>query len=216
MVVVASLILVSITLFTSMLDARQQVRAFAMAETLEQANSQLEGADAERHWMDLRDPPTGLPNRVLPEHRLDRALNRISRQANYAAKRTPTKLAVVFIDRDGFKPVNDSYCHSAGDQVIRRESLRLNELIRDTDTAARTGRDEFLLLLEEVQRVASAAGLADRIVRSLGTPLQKISRSFTRDLDSSADARAVVDAVIRLEHSLGLRLVAEGVETAEQ
>ncbi len=179
MVVFASLILLSITLFTSMLDARQQVRAVSMAASLEQANQQLQGANAELQWMAFRDPLTGLPNRALLEDRLNGALNRISRQANYPGKRKLTKLAVVFIDLDGFKPVNDSYGHAAGDQVLRQVSNRLSELIRDTDTAARIGGDEFLILLEEVEGVSDAVSLADRILQSLSAPLEIADREIS-------------------------------------
>ncbi len=179
MVVFASLILLSITLFTSMLDARQQVRAVCMAASLEQANQQLQGANAELQWMAFRDPLTGLPNRALLEDRLNGALNRISRQANYPGKRKLTKLAVVFIDLDGFKPVNDSYGHAAGDHVLRQVSNRLSELIRDTDTAARIGGDEFLILLEEVEGVSDAVSLADRILQSLSAPLEIADREIS-------------------------------------
>ena len=179
MVVSASLILLSITLFTSMIDARQQVRAFSMAQSLELANQQLQGANAELQWMAFRDPLTGLPNRALLEDRLNGALNRISRQAKYPGKRTLTKLAVIFIDLDGFKPVNDSYGHAAGDHVLRQVSNRLSELIRDTDTAARIGGDEFLILLEEVEGAADAVSLADRILHSLGAPLEIADRKIS-------------------------------------
>jgi diguanylate cyclase (GGDEF)-like protein len=178
MVVFASLIMLSITLFTSMVDARQQVRAITMAQSLEQANLRLQDANAELQWMAFRDPLTGLPNRALLEDRLDGALNRISRQANYPGKRTVTKLAVVFIDLDGFKPINDSYGHATGDLVLRQVAGRLTDLIREIDTAARIGGDEFLVLLEEVHGVTDAVGFADRIVRSLAVPLQIADREL--------------------------------------
>jgi diguanylate cyclase (GGDEF)-like protein len=179
MVVFASLILLSITLFTSMVDARQQVRASTLAQSLAQANLKLQDANAELQWMAFRDPLTGLPNRALLQDRLDGALNRISRQANYPGKRTLTKLAVVFIDLDGFKPVNDSYGHAIGDQVLRQVAGRLNDLIRETDTAARIGGDEFLVLLEEVQGVTDAVALADRIVQSLALPIEMADRELS-------------------------------------
>jgi diguanylate cyclase (GGDEF)-like protein len=178
MVVFASLIMLSITLFTSMVDARQQVRAITMAQSLEQANLRLQDANAELQWMAFRDPLTGLPNRALLEDRLDGALNRISRQANYPGKRTVTKLAVVFIDLDGFKPINDSYGHATGDLVLRQVAGRLTDLIREIDTAARIGGDDFLVLLEEVHGVTDAVGFADRIVRSLAVPLQIADREL--------------------------------------
>ena len=179
MVVFASLILLSITLLTSVLDARLQARTLTMARSLEEANQQLQGANAELQWMAFRDPLTGLANRALLEDRLDHALNRISRQATFPGKRTFAKLAVLFIDLDGFKPVNDSYGHAAGDQVLRQVSVRLSELIRDTDTVARIGGDEFLILLEDAEGAADAVTLADRILHSLSAPLQLMDREIS-------------------------------------
>jgi len=179
MVVFASLILLSITLLTSIFDARLQARAFTMAQSLEEANQQLQGANAELQRMVFRDPLTGLANRALLEDRLEHALNRISQQATFPGKRTFAKLAVLFIDIDGFKPVNDSYGHTAGDHVLRQVSTRLSELARDTDTVARIGGDEFLLLLEDVQGASDAVVLADRILHSLTVPLQLIDREIS-------------------------------------
>jgi len=91
----------------------------------------------------LHDPLTGLPNRSLLQERLGRALARHQRQQ--------ATVAVAFLDLDGFKAVNDTYGHDAGDTVLREVGRRLEEAIRASDTAARLGGDEFVVLLEDLR-----------------------------------------------------------------
>ncbi len=109
----------------------------------------------------LHDPLTGLPNRVLLQDRLELALRRRSHQA----------LALLFVDLDGFKAVNDSLGHAAGDEVLRAVAGRLQRCIRPDDTAARFGGDEFAVLLEGAETAATAGRVAERIVRDLSAPL---------------------------------------------
>ncbi len=172
MVVFASLILLSITLFTSMVDARLQAR-------LATANEQLQGANTALHLMAFRDPLTGLPNRALLEDRLEHALNRVAQEMTYSVRRGSGKLALLLIDLDGFKPVNDSYGHAAGDHVLKQVAERLFDLIRDMDTVARMGGDEFLILLEDVGHMSDAVDLANRILESLKAPLQLLDREIS-------------------------------------
>lgn len=87
-----------------------------------------------------RDALTGLPNRLSVVDRLNAALRR--------ARRTNEPLAVVFADCDGFKEINDTYGHSAGDEYLRRVAFALEKAVRETDTVARLGGDEFVVLLE--------------------------------------------------------------------
>ncbi|MEW5318848.1 MAG: hypothetical protein WDW38_010033 [Sanguina aurantia] len=136
-------------------------------------------ANAELHLMAFRDPLTGLANRALLEDRLEHALNRVGREATQPAQRGTGKLALLFIDLDGFKPVNDSYGHAAGDLVLRQVAARLSGLIRDMDTVARMGGDEFLILLEDVDQVSDAVVLANRILQALKIPLQLIDREVS-------------------------------------
>jgi diguanylate cyclase (GGDEF)-like protein/PAS domain S-box-containing protein len=109
-----------------------------------------------------RDPLTGLPNRVLLMDRLRSALER--------AQRHGTLVALLFLDLDRFKLVNDTHGHSAGDRLLVEVSDRLEDLMRAGDTVARIGGDEFLVLCEEVENEAAAVMLARHIIAAVETP----------------------------------------------
>jgi diguanylate cyclase (GGDEF)-like protein/PAS domain S-box-containing protein len=111
----------------------------------------------------FHDPVTGLANRALFVERVRHAVAR--------SRRDGSGLAVVFLDLDDFKTINDSLGHAAGDQVLLEVAKRLNEEIRASDTAARFGGDEFALLLEGIDSAAEATDTAERILGSLLTPL---------------------------------------------
>lgn len=108
------------------------------------------------------DPLTNLPNRLLFQDRLTHALTR--------AKRDGGQVAVLFIDLDRFKHVNDSLGHPVGDELIRAVAMRLSRAVRKEDTAARTGGDEFIMLMEELRDEQDAAYLADKLLRVLAEP----------------------------------------------
>lgn len=109
------------------------------------------------------DGLTDLPNRSLLMDRLDKAINRAHRDAK--------KCAVMFIDLDGFKPVNDTLGHDMGDQLLREIAVRLQKCIRETDTAARFGGDEFVLVLTDVQLNEDVIPVARKILERLCTPI---------------------------------------------
>ena len=165
LVSVSSLLLLTLTLFTSTLDARMQSRTARLAASLKAANDELQVANETLKHRALTDPLTGLPNRVLFEDRLAQACKRCDRAA--AAGQGHDKFAVLFIDLDGFKPVNDVMGHAAGDQVLQEAAARLKIAGRDDDTVARIGGDEFLLLAEGITTVADATVLADRLIKRL-------------------------------------------------
>jgi diguanylate cyclase (GGDEF)-like protein/PAS domain S-box-containing protein len=109
------------------------------------------------------DPLTGLANRVLFEDRVDRALAR--------ARRHPEVLAVLFCDLDDLKGVNDRLGHPAGDEVLRTVATRLQRCVRDVDTVARFGGDEFVVLVEDIGSADEATATATRILGALQRPL---------------------------------------------
>src|SRR4051794_28183511 len=111
----------------------------------------------------LHDPLTDLPNRTL-------FIDRV-RHAVAAAARTLEWPAVLYLDLDGFKPVNDTHGHEAGDQLLRTVADRLQNCLRAGDTAARLGGDEFAVLLEGPLDEERVGQVVDRIRRHLGTPV---------------------------------------------
>ena len=107
----------------------------------------------------LTDPLTNLANRTYALHELDRVLHRQIRRGGHTA--------VVFIDLDGFKQVNDRHGHAAGDETLVTVSTKLREAVRTTDTPARFGGDEFVIICEGLVDPADAQLLADRLCDSL-------------------------------------------------
>jgi diguanylate cyclase (GGDEF)-like protein len=169
MVSVSSVALLTMTLFTSTLDAR-------MRSSLKVANVKLESANEELRRRAFQDPLTGLPNRMLFEDRLAHALHRHARTGEQISERNAGKVAVLFIDLDGFKPVNDSMGHAVGDMVLKEAADRLLRAARDADTVARIGGDEFVLLMEDVSSLADCVSLARRLIASLTAPLEVAGR----------------------------------------
>jgi diguanylate cyclase (GGDEF)-like protein/PAS domain S-box-containing protein len=114
------------------------------------------------NYMATHDPLTGLPNRMLFIDRLKMALA----QAN----RNSQKLAVMMLDLDHFKNVNDSLGHMVGDQLLKEIGLRLSDLLRQNDTIARLGGDEFIILLPEIGQVEDSAEAAGKILNAFQQP----------------------------------------------
>jgi diguanylate cyclase (GGDEF)-like protein len=111
----------------------------------------------------LHDPLTGLPNRRLLLDRMAHSLTRLDR--------TRASVAVLFVDFDRFKLVNDSFGHEVGDRVLVEASTRLSAIIRPADTLARLGGDEFILLCEDVEGGGHASNIARRIHNALAVPI---------------------------------------------
>ncbi|MDN3919750.1 bifunctional diguanylate cyclase/phosphodiesterase [Roseateles violae] len=178
-VTLATVALLGLTLFTSTLDTRMQSRTARLADSLRISNRQLQTANEELQRRAFVDPLTGLPNRLLFEDRLQHALVRIERSLAQPAEPAepdrsgvPERLAVLFVDLDGFKPINDSFGHAMGDAVLQEVGRRLLQAARDADTVARVGGDEFVLLLEGLADAEDGMGAARRIVEQFATPLE--------------------------------------------
>ncbi len=105
------------------------------------------------------DGLTGLPNRALFEDRL--------RQGVAQAQRNHAQLAMMFVDLDGFKPINDTHGHQVGDRLLVAVAQRMHACVRHADTVGRVGGDEFLVLLPEVQSVQNATAVAEKICHAI-------------------------------------------------
>ncbi len=116
------------------------------------------------------DHLTGLPNRTLFTERLNQAISMFIR--------SPQKISLLFVDLDGFKPVNDTYGHAIGDRLLKEVADRLHTCMRESDTVARMGGDEFVIMLLESD-LALATGVATRILEILGMPYELGKRTIT-------------------------------------
>ncbi len=127
--------------------------------------SEQHEADERIRYLAFHDALTGLPNRCLFQDRLEQALQR--------SKRHQTKLAVLFMDLDGFKQVNDTYGHDVGDDLLIVVANRINNLVRrGSDTVARLGGDEFVILVEEVQLTEQVDQLAAKLITEIAKPIE--------------------------------------------
>lgn len=108
------------------------------------------------------DNLTGLSNRMMFENRLGGALSRLDR--------TDKDLGILFLDLDGFKQVNDTYGHAAGDTLLREAATRLAGTVRSYDTVARFGGDEFAILIENIQDVKTCVATATKIIAAINAP----------------------------------------------
>ncbi|WP_157270910.1 putative bifunctional diguanylate cyclase/phosphodiesterase [Azohydromonas aeria] len=178
LVAVATAVLLVMGMLASALEERIQARARGLAQSLQQANAQLERADAERRRQALQDPLTGVANLALFENRLALAMARAQR---HQAAPVPGAwgVAVLCVDVDGFKPVNDGWGHASGDELLRQIAARLAALARDVDTVARVGSDEFVLLLEELSSLDEAVAVARRVLHAVAQPFTLPQRRLT-------------------------------------
>jgi diguanylate cyclase (GGDEF)-like protein/PAS domain S-box-containing protein len=147
-----------------------EVRVLERTAELAGANAQLQAeiverrqAEARIHHMAYHDSLTGLPNRALLADRLDRAM--------LSAQRTDRGLAVMFIDLDRFKTINDSLGHMTGDALLKEVSNRLCCAVRASDTVARLGGDEFVVLLPGIRNTEESSQVAQKIIDALAAPV---------------------------------------------
>src|SRR4029077_18197631 len=152
---------VGIAVLGAWVDWRNRAQNRSLATSLNEANIQL-------RRQAFCDPLTALPNRLLFEERMNQTLQRVGR--------TPSAMAVLFMDLDGFKPINDSFGHAAGDVVLREVGTRLLELAGQSGTAARVGGDEFLLLVPQPGSADGASVVAQQALQVLARPYKLPNR----------------------------------------
>jgi diguanylate cyclase (GGDEF)-like protein len=173
-------------LLGALVDARAHGRHAVLSSSLSEANRRL-------REQALADPLTRLPNRLMFEERLEDSLA--------SAGDGPGALAVMFIDLDGFKPINDSFGHVAGDAVLCEVGRRLLSITRPADLAARVGGDEFLLLVDHPGHNAAAAQVAQRV-------LQIFQKQFRLPNGVDVNLSCSVGIVMYPEHGPSQKLIA--------
>jgi diguanylate cyclase (GGDEF)-like protein len=173
-------------------DGEELLRAMAFAV-------RRKAAELRRLELARRDPLTGLANRGVLLERMQRARHRADREKRL--------FAVLFVDLDGFKKINDSMGHMVGDQVLRSVARCLAAVIRQSDTVARLGGDEFVILAEGLGSDADAAAVADKALKRIGRPM-KINGStcaitgsigislYPRDAGDAEQLLALADAAM--------------------
>ena len=157
---------VTIAIFTQHRNLIERDRLLEVSQAKSQLQVELmerKRAEEQLVYNALHDPLTNLPNRVLFMDRLQHAMERAKRHKDYM-------YAVLFLDFDHFKAVNDSLGHEAGDQLLIESGRRITACLRSEDTVARLGGDEFVILLEDVQDATNAKSVADRIQNNLALP----------------------------------------------
>jgi diguanylate cyclase (GGDEF)-like protein len=123
------------------------------------------------HNLAHSDALTGLPNRRLFMDRMQQAIN--------SAKRTKASLAILFIDLDKFKPINDELGHEVGDLMLKEVALRLRSSLRESDTAARLGGDEFVVLLPALETSEYVLSVAEKIRLALEKPFEAVGKQLS-------------------------------------
>ena len=147
--------ILAITLVISAFDSQLAARAAKHAESLQAANEQLRN-------IALYDSLTGLPNRLLFEDRMEQAMVR--------SPRSGKPCALMFVDLDRFKPVNDSFGHRIGDELLKAVAGRLVNCVRKEDTVARAGGDEFIVVVSELSTREDAALIGKKFLQQLSRP----------------------------------------------
>jgi diguanylate cyclase (GGDEF)-like protein/PAS domain S-box-containing protein len=168
----------------------------------------------DRMWLErqaLHDPLTHLPNRLLLMDRIRQALSRLHR--------TDGVVALLFIDLDRFKAVNDKHGHEVGDELLIAVAERLAQMMRDSDTVARLGGDEFVILGEDIDGEAEALALAQRVLSTLNEPFldgaTEVSMAASVGVSVAGDADTDAEGMLREADVAMYRAKAAGGRRAE-
>ncbi len=160
--------------------------------------SERKAVEEHMHNLAHYDPLTGLPNRTLLADRLQQAIS--------AARREKSHMALMFIDLDKFKPVNDTLGHHIGDLMLKEVAKRMLECLRESDSAARLGGDEFVVLLPVIEVVADAVGVAEKIRHALNQPFNIAGHSL--NISSS------IGVAVYPKHGTGEKSLLQHADTA--
>jgi diguanylate cyclase (GGDEF)-like protein len=136
---------------------------------MKRREEELENSHRLLHELATRDPVTGLANRLLFETRLQHAIQKTQR-ANYDG--IQSMIQMIIMDTDNFKDINDRFGHLGGDQVLREIGRRIRAELRESDTVARWGGDEFTCVLEDISSIEAAMHAAQKILASVTAPMQ--------------------------------------------
>ena len=166
---------------------------WSMLMRVRRGTAELQASEAQAKHLAFHDVLTGLPNRALFEDRLDRAIATSRRHPDAGA-------ALLFLDVDRFKQVNDTLGHPAGDELIREIAHRLSCVVRDVDTVARLGGDEFAIIQADARTPTDIDALCQRILEEIGKPFDLIGSQVYVGI-SIGVARAGVDGDDRNELS---------------
>jgi diguanylate cyclase (GGDEF)-like protein len=158
--------LVAVLFVTSVIAWLMASDMHSALDAVSAQNAQMAATQRRMEVMATHDALTGLPNRSLARDRFE--------QAAAAACRGGHSVAMLYLDLDNFKNVNDTLGHSSGDSLLKQVSVRLCSLLRTADTVARLGGDEFLLLVPDVDDVSAVAEIANKVVMGLMAPFEVI------------------------------------------
>ena len=135
---------------------------YFLLRRLRRATGELQKSQDEAQYLAFHDTLTGLPNRALFEDRLKRAL--------LAVARSNRRIALLYIDIDRFKTINDTFGHPAGDELVRQTASRLEASVRQVDTVARLGGDEFAIIVFDIKDLGTAEELCERPLGEINMP----------------------------------------------
>ena len=187
-IAVLALAILTITTILLVYDSHLDSKTRRHNEQLEQANAQLQ-------HVATHDALTGLPNRLLLADRLDQAIAR--------AERRGQRFALIVVDLDRFKSINDSLGHLAGDELLKEVARRLTRVSRKADTLARLGGDEFVLLLNEIDNPRDAEAVAIKVLADLAQPvvISNLDLHISASLGISVSPDDGTDSETLLQHA---------------
>lgn len=175
-------------------------RVAERTEELQRTNRKLQDNEQQLREMAHHDPLTGLANRLLLDIRLEHALKTAARKGD--------GVAVLLLDVDDFKPVNDRYGHAVGDELLIELARRMERAVRQTDTVARLGGDEFIILLESINDPEVVQPVIDKLINAIQLPVQTqvgvavqvgVSIGYTVSTPGETDRNALIN---RADHSM--------------